>query len=578
MGFNDQILLENIYSEMLLSEKLIGNTGFVFHRTWNNPEDSDILKRGIQPSRNTSAMYGTGLYCCYDLEEQLKPNMKNYGRYILKGKVDLSNFVILDKDVFEKALPKENFERYLKKFGVELEKWQQSLPYTSTIAAQIWRNAKVKGYNGIVFTGRNDGKVAVIWNRNNFIPIQYAIDKEGEPLEWKKLNPDIQQIKRPYDPNYDIDPERDPNRVNDPTNILSINSTVESTETNLFVRPELIDSNKFYQPSLKKAKIIYVTNGIESIYLPNLEEVEGLFFEGVKRCVLPKLKKTSSSLQIMDAVVVNLKSLEEAKSISIKNTKDVNLPKLKTVKSYLMFDGAKSVNCPSLISFSALFAEEADKITINKNAKVNAARWIRASKAEIVYANTNATKNESYVFKNFLLKESLIQIPLDKAYEIFRKEYEKSTGKSWDRNKFINRASDWEFYGDENGYVAVRRQRSGFVKMVGMAGDNRSKLKGMQDLLTMDLPLWGMVSKEIKDIAIRKGMRQPNFLERQVLKRSIPPEVFGDAKILEYQNDGGVKFQYPDVGIVVKYLVGTPKYYSELKKMFGEKMKEKIIG
>lgn len=180
-------------------------------------------------------------------------------------------------------------------------------------------------------------------------------------------------------------------------------------------------------------------------------------------------------------------------------------------------------------------------------------------------------------FSSFVLGEALVEIPLEKAYEIFRKEYEKATGKSWDQNKFMNRARNWEFYGDDKGYVAIRRQRSGFVKLVGMAGEMKSKLKGIQDLLSMDLPLWGMVSKEIKDIAIRKGMRMPNLLERQVLKRSIPPQVFGDAKILDYQSDGGVKIQYPDIGVTVKYLVGTPKYYSELKKLFGQKIKEKIF-
>jgi hypothetical protein len=187
--------------------------------------------------------------------------------------------------------------------------------------------------------------------------------------------------------------------------------------------------------------------------------------------------------------------------------------------------------------------------------------------------------NENTSFKKYLmLKESLVQIPLDSAYEIFKNEYDKSTGNSWSYDKFMGRARNWEFYGDEKGYVAIRRQRSGLVKLVGMAGDNRSKLKGINDLISMKMPLWGMVSKDIKDIAVRRGMREPNFLERQVLKRSIPPEVLGGAEILEYQKDGGIKLQYPDVGVVVKYLVGTPEYYAKLREMFGDKVKEKILG
>ena len=184
-----------------------------------------------------------------------------------------------------------------------------------------------------------------------------------------------------------------------------------------------------------------------------------------------------------------------------------------------------------------------------------------------------------FTFRKFLmLKESLVQIPLDSAYEIFKNEYDKSTGTSWTYDKFMGRARNWEFYGDEKGYVAIRRQRSGLVKLVGMAGDNRSKLKGINDLISMNMPLWGMVSKDIKDIAVRRGMREPNFLEKQVLKRSIPPEVLGGAEILEYQKDGGIKLQYPDVGVVVKYLVGTPEYYAKLRTMLGDKVKEKILG
>jgi len=187
--------------------------------------------------------------------------------------------------------------------------------------------------------------------------------------------------------------------------------------------------------------------------------------------------------------------------------------------------------------------------------------------------------DENTTFKKYLvLKESLVQIPLDTAYEIFKNEYDRSTGTSWSYEKFMGRARAWEFYGDEKGYVAIRRQRSGLVKLVGMAGDNRSKLKGINDLISMNMPLWGMVSKDIKDIAVRRGMREPNFLERQVLKRSIPPEVLGGAEILEYQKDGGIKLQYPDVGIVVKYLVGTPQYYAKLRTMIGDKVKEKILG
>jgi len=161
-----------------LVEKVVGNTGWVYHRTHDNPEESDIVTHGIKPSTNQSAMYGKGLYCCYDFDQQLKPNMEKYGKYILKGKIDLNGFAILDEDIYQLANPKGDFESHLRKIGTSLMEAKDIsiLPYTSRIAQRIWKKCKQNGYNGIIFTGENDGKVAVIWNRRNFIPYQYSED------------------------------------------------------------------------------------------------------------------------------------------------------------------------------------------------------------------------------------------------------------------------------------------------------------------------------------------------------------------------------------------------------------------
>ena len=186
-----------------LLEKIVGNTGWVYHRTKNNPAFSEIFSSGIRKEKNQNAMYGKGLYCCYDLSQQLKSNMiHQYGRYILKGKIDLNNFAILDKSIYDISNPNKSFEEHLIKIGTNINEIKEVLPYTSEIAVKIWRNCKLNGYNGIIFTGQNDGKVAVIWNRQNFIPYQYS---EDDAKTWKTLKPDIGSIKRPYDNEYDFD-------------------------------------------------------------------------------------------------------------------------------------------------------------------------------------------------------------------------------------------------------------------------------------------------------------------------------------------------------------------------------------
>jgi hypothetical protein len=161
-----------------------------------------------------------------------------------------------------------------------------------------------------------------------------------------------------------------------------------------------------------------------------------------------------------------------------------------------------------------------------------------------------------------------IKLDMNKAYDVFRQEYEESTGQSWSQEKFMQRAQNWQFIGDENGLVAVRPQRSGFVKLVGMAGDNKSKLRAIQQIQEQKLPIWGMVSKDIKDIAIRRGMREPNMIERTVLKQALNSAALGDAEILGYTSDNGVRLRYPDIGEVTKYMIGSPEYYQKLRYQF----------
>ena len=724
-----------------LVEKIVGNTGWVYHRTKNNPEESDIVKYGIKPSTNQSAMYGKGLYCCYDINQQLKPDMEHYGDYILKGKIDLNGFAILDSDIYGLANQRGNFQEHLRQIGTDMESVQDTIPYTSRIAQNIWEKCKQDGYNGIVFTGQSDGKVAVIWNRRNFIPYQYS---EDNAATWKTLTPDIKSIKRPHDPEYDKDDQAikfskilrelsNKQEIGDLTfpdsyknkiflknlkksgNIYADNATElnlpqlqksgyigadNATELNL---PQLqkcdgIGANSATElnlPQLQKSRYINADNVRElnlpqlqtsgSIYaynateinLPQLQTMEDIDASSATEINLPQLQTSGSiharkvtelnlpELQISrdinasNAKEINLTQLQESGRINAYNAEELNLPQLRMIKGittylldelnlpeliYVEYGGiitdALKLNMPKLagITVGKIEATKVTKldlpnlrscggidapltiylnlpelmmttetidvpnaITLNMPKLGSSLGSIKAPKAkkiiipkesvsilkdvpddcEIIHPeDTPQIKvDENVTFKKYLvLKESLVNIPLDTAYEIFKNEYDKSTGTSWSYEKFMGRARGWEFYGDEKGYVAVRRQRSGFVKLVGMAGDNRSKLKGIQDLVSQNLPLWGMVSKEIKDIGIRKGMREPNFLERQVLKRSIPPEVLGGAEILEYQKDGGIKLQYPDVGVVVKYLVGTPQYYAKLRTMFGDKIKEKILG
>jgi hypothetical protein len=156
----------------------------------------------------------------------------------------------------------------------------------------------------------------------------------------------------------------------------------------------------------------------------------------------------------------------------------------------------------------------------------------------------------------------------NRMYDMFRDSYQRETGQSWDRPKFDSRAQNWQFYGDDEGFIAVRPQRSGLKKLVGAAGSPRSVLKGANDLLSEGSPIWGAVSSPLAAAAKKRGFIVPHLhfggptLIRMLI-RQIPPEVFGGVtpKVLP---DGGLELNYPDVGKATKYIVFNKEYLKHL--------------
>ena len=346
-----------------LVEKIVGNTGWVYHRAKKNPEDSDIVKYGIKPSSNESAMYGRGLYCCYDLNEQLKPNMEKYGAYILKGKIDLNGFAILDEEVYKLANPRGNFQEHLKQIGTDMESVKDTLPYTSTIAQQIWRSCKQRGYNGIIFTGESDGKVAVIWNRRNFIPYQYSEDGNN----WKRLNSDIRSIKRENDPEYDKDDE-----------VIKFSKILKELSNKEDIGDlEVPDgyNDKIFLKNLKKSGNIGASDATE-INLPQLQECGYIHANSVTKINLPQLQECGF-ISIYNATELNLPQLRKSWNIAANNATGINLPQLQT-SGDINVHSAKKINLPQLQECGYIHADNATELNLPQLRK----SWIiRASSA-----------------------------------------------------------------------------------------------------------------------------------------------------------------------------------------------------
>ena len=189
-----------------------------------------------------------------------------------------------------------------------------------------------------------------------------------------------------------------------------------------------------------------------------------------------------------------------------------------------------------------------------------------------------AKLQESFQFNKeyYHLTESFTSndIDMEKAYELFNREYLQSTGKSWNKDKFFGRARNWEFWGDENGFVATRSQRSGFVKLVGAAGSDKSKYKGFKELVIKNLPVWGMVDEKIGGLLKKMGYRGPNMMEKMafkgLMKSGQMDAVLGGAKLESIDGDK-ITLTYSDIGTVTKYFMGSPEYWRKLHWKFLKK-------
>lgn len=152
----------------------------------------------------------------------------------------------------------------------------------------------------------------------------------------------------------------------------------------------------------------------------------------------------------------------------------------------------------------------------------------------------------------------------EKIFNIFTNSYTKSVGKSWERNKFYSKADNWLFFGDKEGFIAIRQQNSGYYKLVGVGGNPKSILNGLNEIEEKSLPIWGMVSLDIQKMLHKKGFKTPPTFLLKILYKIIPSSVFGSTNY-DINSDGSLTLKYSDVGDSKKYFVGNDEYFKKLK-------------
>ena len=197
----------------LLNEQITSGSVTVYHRTSLFPKSflyslspikGNVIDKITKEGYRTSAgnYYGLGVYTTYDIYSQLSENMLQYGPIIIENKIlSLDGYLIFDYDVAKKIYGKNyTLDNQLRlilgkdwnefKNDEEIIGLIDELPttFSSNISEKFYYLAKdtkiFTKIKGMVFTGREDGRVLVCYDKKNIEPIRYT---EDDGRTWKNL-------------------------------------------------------------------------------------------------------------------------------------------------------------------------------------------------------------------------------------------------------------------------------------------------------------------------------------------------------------------------------------------------------
>lgn len=242
------------YAEFI-TEAVYGHQAIVYHRTGSQPEYKDLLDKSIVQIRkykklhtkenllynsfsviqnivtrgfnrnesNVGKVYGAGIYCTYDLESQLNQvgneheMEKMYGKIIIKSKLNLTNFLILDYKIAEKVYGKKHTlidqctKLGLTKIASDIRKPNSPIAITlKSFSDIIYSNDEKqeivaftdriltilidyyfvdKKIAGVIYTNMGDGHVVLVYNEKLLVPYSFGISENNQMvIPWVRYN------------------------------------------------------------------------------------------------------------------------------------------------------------------------------------------------------------------------------------------------------------------------------------------------------------------------------------------------------------------------------------------------------
>ncbi len=197
-------LLRSLIRETLLLEEVYGAQAVVYHGTGANPQAliDALLQDKFTPGAGAGAMYGKGLYTVYD-PDGAQTMAGGYGDHVIKLKVNLYGYIIFDPEialkVYKRPLtPAEQAQEVGYNEGVIEALRSVKVPtdkFTSDSALKVHETLQHE-VKGIVFTGRNDGRVAVVYDPTTAVPMAWkrVRSKSWTPVDMTAL---LTPIDRP---------------------------------------------------------------------------------------------------------------------------------------------------------------------------------------------------------------------------------------------------------------------------------------------------------------------------------------------------------------------------------------------
>jgi hypothetical protein len=175
-------LLRSLIRETLLLEEVYGAQAVVYHGTGADPTAliDALLSDKFTPGVGSGAMYGKGLYTVYDLAGT-QTEKGDYGDHVIKLKVNLYGYIIFDSDVALKVYkrpltPAQQAEEvgYSEAVVKALKRVRPPMgdKFTSDSALKVYKSLQYEA-KGLVFTGKNDGRVAVVYDPTTAVPMAW---------------------------------------------------------------------------------------------------------------------------------------------------------------------------------------------------------------------------------------------------------------------------------------------------------------------------------------------------------------------------------------------------------------------